>query len=110
MSVKYKFDYSYVTYFLAELNSNLCVNVKKYGNNLEVKEKKTNQEIDYNQLYLNRLDKKISKHITDSTMRIVIHSLNYFWHWHYLDQALALFHNLLSLCYNFLSLCHTCLS
>jgi hypothetical protein len=77
MSVKYKFDYSYVTYFLAELNSNLCVNVKKYDNNLEVKEKKTNQKIDYNQLYLNRLDKKISKHITDSTMRIVIHSLNY---------------------------------
>ena len=81
MSLKYRFDYSYVTYFLAELNSNLCVNLNKNENSsLEVKEKKDNiinKKIDYNQLYLSRLDKKISKHITDLTMRVIIHSLKY---------------------------------
>ena len=77
MSIKYKFDYSYVTYFLAELNSNICININKNGNNLQQKEKNSIQKIDYNQLYLNRLDKKISKHITDPTMRIVIYSLKY---------------------------------
>ena len=77
MSVKYKFDYSYVTYFLAELNSNICINLNKNNNNFELKEKNINEKIDYNQLYLNRLDKKISKHITDPTMRIFIYSLKY---------------------------------
>ena len=79
MSVKYKFDYSYVTYFLAELNSNLCINLNKNHNSLEQKAKndKDNIKIDYNQIYNNRFDKKISKHITDKTMRILIHSLKY---------------------------------
>ena len=82
MSVKYKFDYSYVTYFMAELNSNICVNINKTSNNFESSEsdnnkKKDDEKIDYNQLYISRLDKKISKHITDPTMRILIHSLKY---------------------------------
>ena len=79
LSVKYKFDYSYVTYFLAELNSNLCINLNNNQNSLEKKEKndKGHKKIDYNQIYNNRFDKKISKHITDKTMRILIHALKY---------------------------------
>ena len=79
MSLKYKFDYSYVTYFLAELNSNLCINLSKNENSLFQKDKndKDNNKIDYNQIYNNRFDKKISKHITDKTMRIVIYSMKY---------------------------------
>ena len=81
MSVKYKFDYSYVTYFMAALNSNLCVNINKSENSLEQEEKNKNncinKSIDYEELYRNRLDKKISKHITDLTMRIIIHSMKY---------------------------------
>ena len=74
MSVKYKFDYSYVTYFIAKLNSNICANLKN-GNSQN--KNIINKKIDYNQLYLNRLDKKISKHITDPTMRVIIHSMKY---------------------------------
>ena len=82
MSVKYKFNYSYVTYFMAELNSNICVNINQNSNSFESSENKNNsnkddKKIDYNQLYISRLDKKISKHITDPTMRILIHSLKY---------------------------------
>ena len=81
MSVKYKFDYSYVTYFMAALNSNLCVNINKSENSIEQEEKNKNncinKSIDYEELYRNRLDKKISKHITDLTMRIIIHSMKY---------------------------------
>ena len=81
MSVKYKFDYSYVTYFMAALNSNLCVNINKSENSIEQEEKNKNncinKNIDYEELYRNRLDKKISKHITDLTMRIIIHSMKY---------------------------------
>ena len=80
MSLKYKFDYSYVTYFLAELNSNLCINLSKNENSLFQKDKNdkdNNNKIDYNQIYNNRFDKKISKHITDKTMRIVIYSMKY---------------------------------
>ena len=80
MSIKYKFDYSYVTYFMAALNSNLCVNINKDGNSLQQKEKNENTintKIDYDELYKDRLDKKISKHITDLTMRIIIHSMKY---------------------------------
>jgi hypothetical protein len=60
MSVKYKFDYSYVTYFIAKLNSNICANLK---NENSQNKNNINKKIDYNQLYINRLDKKISKHI-----------------------------------------------
>ena len=82
MQSKYKFDYSFLTYFMAELNSNLCItNTNKNENFLEQKEKKEknniNKKIDYNQLYINRMEKKISKHITDLTMRIIIHSIKY---------------------------------
>jgi hypothetical protein len=67
---------------MAELNSNLCItNTNKNENFLEQKEKKEktniNKKIDYNQLYINRMEKKISKHITDLTMRIIIHSIKY---------------------------------
>ena len=71
MSSKYKFDYSYVTYFIAKLNSNICANLKSQNNS------NINKKIDYNQLYINRLDKKISKHITDPTMSVIIHSMKY---------------------------------
>ena len=65
---------------MAALNSNLCVNINKDGNSLQQKEKNENTintKIDYDELYKNRLDKKISKHITDLTMRIIIHSMKY---------------------------------
>ena len=77
MSIKYKFDYSYVTYFLSKLNSNLYINFTK--KNIEKRKitKTINKKIDYNELYMNKLDKKKSKSITDKTMRIIIFSLKY---------------------------------
>ena len=35
MSIKYKFDQSYVTYFIAELNSNMCANLNQKKNGEE---------------------------------------------------------------------------
>ena len=92
MSIKYKFDQPYVTYFIAQLNSNICVtlNQKKkteeeYIN--EISEENSDNpafsfdddevKIDYELLYNKKLDKKISKNIADLTLRILIHSIKY---------------------------------
>ena len=95
MSIKFKFDQSYVTYFIAELNSNMCVNLNQRKNGEEDYLSEMNEDIDknmnnsaftveddnvavdYELLYRNKLDKKISKHVTDAKLRIIIHCLKY---------------------------------
>ena len=106
LSFKYKFDQSYITYFIAQLNSNMCVtlnNEKNQEDELLINETKeindnindnTNDnnnsdnniftldddevKVDYELLYNKKLDKKLSKHITDAKLRILIHSIKYF--------------------------------
>ena len=95
MSIKYKFDQSYVTYFIAELNSNMCANLnqKKMGeeeyineinedndnlnDSIFTVEDDDNVRVDYELLYKKKLDKKISKHITNAKLRIIIHCIKY---------------------------------
>ena len=77
MSTKYKFDYSYITYFLAKLNSNIYININIKNIEKSKKSKNINKKIDYNELYMNKLDKKKSKHITDQKMKIIIYTLKY---------------------------------
>ena len=97
MSIKYKFDQSYVTYFIAELNSNMCANLNQKKNGEEDYINEINEDkdieinnndsafsieddnvfVDYELLYKNKLDKKISKLITDVKLRIIIRCLKY---------------------------------
>ena len=93
MSIKYKFQQSYVTFFIAQLNSNMCVNLNKNNikeeeyikeinedNNTEessIIEENTEIKIDYELLYKKKLDKKIFKHITDPKLRIMIYSIKF---------------------------------
>ena len=88
MSIQYKYDQSYVTYFLAELNSNICTNLNKKNSSYDginnenlskifMEQNINNNKIDYERLYFKKLDKKISKHITDVKLRIIIHSIKY---------------------------------
>ena len=96
MSIKYKFQQSYVTFFIAQLNSNMCVNLNKNNikeeeyikeinedNNTEessissIIEEDTEIKIDYELLYKKKLDKKIFKHITDPKLRILIYSIKF---------------------------------
>ena len=101
LSFKYKFDQSYITYFIAQLNSNMCVTLNKEknkeeeelmneinegNNNSDKNENSDNNlftldeddiKVDYDLLYNKKLDKKLSKHITDAKLRIIIHSIKY---------------------------------
>ena len=88
MSIKYKFDQTYVTFFIAELNSNMCVNLNKkkmiddeYNNDINDNaftfEEDDEIKVDYELLYRKKLDKAISKHITDPKLRILIRCIKY---------------------------------
>ena len=70
-STKYKFDNQYVTYFLAELNSNLY-SIK----NLNSSVGSNAIELDCNKLYFNT-DKRKFKKILDNKMRCLIYSLKF---------------------------------
>ena len=68
---KYKFDDSFVTYFMAKLNSNMCLS----ENSLQEEIK----EINYDKLYFNSAFNSIIKykHVFDSKLRGLIYSLSY---------------------------------
>ena len=71
---KYKFDGSFVTYFMAKLNSNMCLNQNSIEKEKEIK------QINYDKLYFNSPDNKRIikyKHIFDEKLRILIYSLGY---------------------------------
>ena len=71
LSTKYKFDNKYVTYFLAQLNSNLF-SIKKQNSSVEGGVK----ELDYNKLFFNT-DKRKFKKILDKNLRCLIYSLKF---------------------------------
>ena len=70
-STKYKFDNQYVTYFLAELNSNLY-SIKNQNSSVG----SSVQELDCNKLYFNT-DKRKFKKILDNKIRCLIYSLKF---------------------------------
>ena len=70
-SSTYKFNYKYVTYFIAKLNSNLF-SIK--NNNLTKND--TIKEIDYDKMFFNT-DKKHFKKVLDTKIRAVIYSLKF---------------------------------
>ena len=72
MSTKYKFDNSFVTYFLAELNSNIF-SIKNKGNG-EVGD--TVKKLDYDKLFFSIENKKFKK-VLDNKLRNIIYSLKY---------------------------------
>ena len=71
LSTKYKFDNKYVTYFLAQLNSN-SYSIKKLNSSVGEGEK----ELDYNKLFFNT-DKRKFKKILDNKIRCLIYSLKF---------------------------------
>ena len=79
MAEKYKFEDSFVTYFMAKLNSNMCINQEdliKNKNNYETELK----QLDYNKLYFNSSNIGTTikyKRILDPTLRGIIYSLKY---------------------------------
>ena len=70
-STKYKFDNQYVTYFLAELNSNLY-SIKNQNSSVG----SCIKELDCNKLYFNT-DKRKFKKILDNKIRCLIYSLKF---------------------------------
>ena len=68
---KYKFDDSFVTYFMAKLNSNMCLS--------ENSSQKEIKEINYDKLYFNSAFNSIIKykHVFDPKLRGLIYSLSY---------------------------------
>jgi hypothetical protein len=70
-STKYKFDNQYVTYFLAELNSNLY-SIKNQNSSIG----DSVQELDCNKLFFNT-DKRKFKKILDNKIRCLIYSLKF---------------------------------
>ena len=69
---KYKFDGSFVTYFMAKLNSNMCLS--------ENSSKKEIKEINYDKLFFNSANNDTIikyKHIFDTKLRGIIYSLSY---------------------------------
>ena len=70
MSTKYKFDSAFITYFMSVLNSNFCIK----NEDMEVKEKNFSNfsKVDYS-----KIEKKISKHITDRTIRVIFNTVNF---------------------------------
>ena len=79
MAEKYKFEDSFVTYFMAKLNSNMCINQEdliKNKNNYETELK----QLDFNKLYFNSSNTGTTikyKRILDPTLRGIIYSLKY---------------------------------
>jgi len=71
LSSKYKFDNKYVTFFLAQLNSN-SYSIKKLNSSVGEGEK----ELDYNKLFFNT-DKRKFKKILDNKIRCLIYSLKF---------------------------------
>ena len=71
LSTKYKFDNKYVTFFLAQLNSNLY-SIKKKDSSMidEVK------ELDYNKIFFNTNKRKFKK-ILDNKIRCLVYSLKF---------------------------------
>ena len=76
---KYKIDDSFVTYFMAKLNSNMCINQEdliKNKNNYETEIK----QLDYDNLYFNSSNTGTTikyKRILDPTLRGIIYSLKF---------------------------------
>ncbi len=70
-STKYKFDNKYVTFFLAQLNSN-SYSIKKQNLSIGEGEK----ELDYNKLFFNT-DKRKYKKVLDNKIRCLIYSLKF---------------------------------
>ena len=69
---KYKFGDSFVTYFMAKLNSNMCLS--------EDSSKKEIKELNYDKLFFNSANNDTIikyKHIFDSKLRGIIYSLRY---------------------------------
>ena len=68
---KYKFEDSFVTYFMAKLNSNMCLTVD--NSQKEIK------DINYDKLYFNSANNAIIKykHIFDAKLRVILYSLKY---------------------------------
>ena len=68
---KYKFEGSFVTYFMAKLNSNMCLTVD--NSQKEIK------DINYDKLYFNSANNAIIKykHIFDAKLRVILYSLKY---------------------------------
>ena len=79
MAEKYKFDDSFVTYFMAKLNSNMWLNkedILKNKNNYEEELK----QLDYDQLYFNSSNNGSTikyKRVLDPKLRGLIYSLRY---------------------------------
>ena len=71
LSTKYKFDNKYVTYFLAQLNSNIF-SIRKQNSSVEEGAK----ELDYNKLFFNT-DRRKFKKILDKKLRCLIYSLKF---------------------------------
>ena len=77
MAEKYKFDDSFVTYFMAKLNSNMCINQEDKNKNNYEKELK---QLDYDKLYFNSSNNGTTikyKRILDPKLRGIIYSLGY---------------------------------
>ena len=73
LAEKYKFDDSFVTYFMAKLNSNMCIN-KEDNYEKELK------QLDYDKLYFNSSNSGTTikyKRILDPKLRGIIYSLKY---------------------------------
>ena len=74
MAEKYKFGDSFVTYFMAKLNSNMCINKDENNNEKEL------QKLDYDKLYFNSSNNGRTikyKRILDPKFRCLIYSLKY---------------------------------
>ena len=71
LSTKYKFDNKYVTFFLAQLNSNLY-SIKKLTSSVTDGVK----ELDYDKLFFNT-DKRKFKKVLDNKIRCMIYSLKF---------------------------------
>ena len=71
LSTKYKFDNKYVTFFLAQLNSNLY-SIKQKNSSVN----EGAQELDYDKLFFNT-DKRKFKKVLDNKIRCMIYSLKF---------------------------------
>ena len=71
LAEKYKFDDSFVTYFMAKLNSNMCLNVDDSEQEII--------NINYDKLYFNSANNNIIryKHVFDAKLRALLYSLPY---------------------------------
>ena len=80
LAEQYKFDHSFVTYFMAKLNSNMCLNSEDLLKNKKDNYETELKELDYNKLYFNSSNDGRTikyKRILDPKMRGLIYSLKY---------------------------------